>query len=171
MAIKNRHKNSGYSLVEMIIYVALLSLISFIVINTMLSFSQSYRTLQALRMVEHSGVDSMERMIRDIRAATSVDLGNSTLGSSPGVLTLNSTVSGTSKTTKFYIQNGVLRIDVNGAYFGPLTLSSVTVTNLIFNRISTANSSAIVVSMTVTTTVASVTETKTYHTTVILRGQ
>src|SRR5438128_596462 len=101
-----KKRKSGYSLVEMILYIAILSLFSVTVLNTILSFTQTYRTLSALRAIDHDGLDSMERMTRDIRTASSVDVGNSTLGSSPGVLTLVATANGISTTTKFYVQSG-----------------------------------------------------------------
>ncbi len=163
--------NKGYSLVEMIIYLAILSIVSVLILNTLLSFTESYRTLAVLRVVEHSGIDSMERMTRDIRSAYGVDLPNSTFGTSPGVLTLNSTISGASKTTKFYVQNGTLKVDVNGAYFGPLTSANTTVTNLVFDKISNTNSTAIRITLTVSGTVSGTTKVKTYHDTIILRGQ
>ena len=163
-------KKSGYSLVEMIIYVSVLSVVSVLVINTIFSFAGPYRTLAALRAAEHSGIDSMERISRDIRAATSVDTANSTLGSSPGVLTLISTNGVVSTTTKFYIQNNILRVDVNGVYYGPVTISSTTITNLVFTHIQNTVSSAVKVDMTVVGTSGNVTKNKTYHSTVILKG-
>ncbi len=167
----NKKKNKGYSLVEMLIYVAILSLISIVIINMLLSFTKSYRVVTALRLAEHSGIDSIERVTRDIRGATTVDSANSTLGTSPGVLTLNSTVNGTPTITKYYVQNGILEIDVNGSYFGPLTLSSASTTNLIFRKLTSGNSTAVKVDMTVQALVGGVLRTKNYHSTIILRGQ
>jgi len=169
MRLKNS-KNRGYLLIEMVIYVSLLTIIFIVAINMLLSFSQSYRALSALRLAEHSAIDSMERISRDIRLASSVDSGNSTLGTSPGVLTLIATSNGVSTTTKFYVQNGVLKVDVNGVYFGPLTLASASTTSLTFRLLSNTNSDAVKVDMTVEGTVGSITKSKTYHSTIILRG-
>lgn len=172
MKILKKNKNStGYSLVEMLIYVAILSLVSIVIINMLLSFTQSYRIVTALRIAEHSGIDSMERMTRDIRAASSVNTANSTLGSNPGVLTLNSTVNGSATVTKFYLQNGILKLDVNGSYFGPLTLSNASTTNLVFRVLDNGVSNAVKVDMTIQVLVGGVLRTKNYHSTIILRGQ
>lgn len=160
----------GYSLVEMVIYVSLITVIFIVAINMLLSFSQSYRTLSALRLAENSAVDSMERMSREIRGATSVDSGNSVLGSSPGVLTLTSTSNGVSTTTKFYIENGVLKVDVNGAYLGPLTLAQASTTNLVFRLLNNGVSSAVKVDLTMEGRAGAVVKTKTYHSTIILKG-
>ncbi len=160
-------KNSGFSLVETIIYVAILAIISVVMINMLLSFTQTYKTIVALRAAEHSAVGSMERITREIRSASGVDTGNSTLGTSPGVLTLTSIAT----TTKFYASSGVLQMDVNGTFFGPLTLSNATVNNLVFRLLDNGVSQAVKIDLTITGTVGTVTKTKTYHSTIILRGQ
>lgn len=163
-------KKSGYSLVEMVIYVAILSAISLVIINMLISFTKSYQTLGALRVAEHSGIDFMERVTREIRGATSVDSANSTLGTSPGVLTLVSTFGGVSTTTKFYVQNGIIKMDVNGVYFGPLTVSNSSTTNLTFTSLANSVSSAVKVDLTVQGTAGTATRVKSYHSTIILRG-
>ena len=159
----------GYSLIEMVIYVSLLTALFIMAINMLLSFSQSYKTLSALRIAEHSAIDSMERITREVRSATSVDSANSTLGTSPGVITLVATSAGVSTTTKFYVQNGVLKVDVAGVYLGPLTLSSATTTNLVFRLLNNGTSNAVKIDLTVEATAGNITKAKTYHSTVILQ--
>ena len=157
----------GYSLVEFVIYITIIAIIAFTVTSTLLSFSKSYRTILALRYSEFSGTTAMERLTRDLRMAVSVDTLNSTLGSSPGVLTIVSSAT----TTKFYVQNGVLKVNINGLYFGPLTLSNVTVTNLVFNLLNNGTSEAIKVDMSLQSTVGPVVRNKTYHSTIVLKGK
>lgn len=160
----------GFSLIEMIVYITVLSIISLVVMNTIVSFTKSYKILGALRAVEHSAIDSMERMTRDIRSASSIDITNSTFGSNPGVLTIISTSGSFSTTTKFYLQNNVLKMDVNGVYYGPLTLSNATITNLIFTNLNSGISKAVKIDMTIDGSVGGVTKTGTYHSTIILKG-
>ncbi len=169
--MKTLTKNRGYSLVEMVIYIAILSFIALIVIEMLLSLTTSYRLVTALRVTEQSGIDSMERMTRDIRQAASVDTGNSTLGTSPGVLTLQSNLNGVlSTTTKFYVQSGVLKVDVNGSYVGPLSLSSTQVTGLTFHYLDEGTSTAVKIDLTISAAVGTTTRVKNYHNTIILRG-
>ena len=160
----------GYSLVEMVIYIAILSIVSILVINTVLSFTKGYRDVMALRMIDHSSIDVMERMTRDIRSATQIDNGNSVFGTNPGVLVLVSTVNGVSTVTKFYLEKGIIKLDINGSYFGPLTLSNTTVNSLVFTKLDSGISSAVKIDMTVSSTAGGVTKTKTYHSTIVLRG-
>ena len=169
--MKNHFKTKqGYSLVEMVLYVSILSVFFIIIVNSLLSFTKPYREILALRVVERSGLDSMERIVREVRAATTVDTANSTLSSSPGVLSLVSTYNNISTTTKFYISNNVLNVDVNGVYQGPLSAGSTSITNLTFYHLTNGVSSAIKINMTIEAVVGNVTKTKKYSTTVVLRG-
>jgi hypothetical protein len=133
------------------------------------SFSNSYRRLTALRTVERSATESFERMTRDIRGASSVDLTASTINSHPGILTLVTSNSGVSTTTKFYLDNGTFKVDVNGIYIGPLTTSNVTVTNLTYQVLTSTYTTAVKIDMTLEGTSGGVTVVKSYHTTVILK--
>ncbi len=163
--------NSGFTLVETIMYLLLLVLLLAVVIGLILSLSKTYKVIQATKNIETSAVFSLERMTRDIRSATSVTTGQSTLGTNPGVLTLNSTdSSGAALTIKYYLSNNVIKVDENGSYVGPLTLSGVTVSNLIFRLSTSTNSQAVKVEMTLQSSSGSATTTSDFNTTVELRG-
>ncbi len=163
------HKK-GFSLIEMLVYIALITVIFLFIINMILSFTGSYKDITALRVADRSGMDAMERMTREIRNATSVTPAQSFFGSSPGILTIVQTSSGVSTTTKFYLQNEVLRVDVNGVYSGPLTLTRAQVTNLTFNLLTSTSSQAVKIDMILNGTSGNVTKTKAYHSTIILKG-
>lgn len=163
------NKKSGYTLVELIIYIGILSFISVTVITTLFSFVNSYRNVSALRLAENSGVYAMERIYRDTLFSSSVDDTNSTFDTSPGVLTLVATDGDISTTTRFYVQDGILKVNVNGSYIGPLNGNGTQVTNLVFRLSNSGISSAVRVDMTISATSGSVTKQKTYHRTVVLR--
>ncbi len=162
--------NKGYSLVELLIYVGILSMVTSVVVMMLFSFSKSYRSVSAMRLAENSAIYSMERMVRDTMSASSVDIANSVLGTSPGVLTLIETNGVVSTTTKFYVDSGVLKIDVNGVYLGPLTSSRSSVTNLVFRSMSNDISNAVKIDLSVRGVSGDAVKDKTYHTTVVLRG-
>lgn len=166
MEINFKKMNKGFSLVEMIIYVALLVLVVAALVNVVFSFTGSYSELTALRTAENTAVFSMERMVRDIHSATSYDPANSTLGTSPGVITL---LIGTS-TTKFYTVSGQLRVDVDGVYIGPLSPSSAQISNLVFYATTTAQSQAIKIDMTITGISGHSQRSQTYHTVAVLKN-
>lgn len=161
---------SGYSLVEMIVYVTLLTLISFIVVQTILSFTSSYSAMSLSRKIEHSGLGAMERMTYSIRRAATVDALNSNFAISPGVLILTHNLTTTPVSTKFYVDGGVLKMDIGGVYYGPLTTSDVFVTNFVVNKFDSSISSAIKIDITIQATMGDTTKSKDYHSFVVLRG-
>ncbi|GEM_PF-2857805 len=159
----------GFSLVEMLIYVSVLSVIFLVIVNTSLSFVGSYRTLSALRAADHGGIDALEPITRAIRGAdTIVGTGNS--------LTLSETNSGIATTTLFSLVGGTINetVTVNGvqnnSLSGPLTASDVNITALTFTALATSTASAVKIDMTTQATSGTVTKTKNFHSTVVLHG-
>lgn len=161
----NKNKNKGYSLVETIIYVAMLTvLIGAIVYATMILFSV-YKRTKTIRSVEVSAIDSMDRIIRDIRNATSVNAGASSFNSSSGILGL---ISGAT-TTRFYLNNQRIYVEENGSVLGALTASGANVTSLIFRYIQATSSVAVKVEMTITSS-STPDFSKNFYDTAVVRG-
>jgi prepilin-type N-terminal cleavage/methylation domain-containing protein len=167
--MKTSLNNRGFSLIEMLVYLSVLAIILIVIINIVLSYTTSYRTLSVNRIIEHSAMNAMERMTRDIRAANSIDSANSTFGTNPGVLTIISTHSGFSTTTKFYVSSNKLNIDVNSSFLGPLTASNVVVSNLTFTLLTGSTTNAIKIDMTVDASNGTVSKSRTYHSTIVLK--
>lgn len=154
----------------MIVYVSILSIVSFIIVNTLLSLSGSYRKVLVIHAIDNSAIDSMERISRDLRWGTGVDTANSTFGSGNGALTIVENSGPYSTTTRFYLSNGIIKIDINGVYYGPLTMSNTTVSDLTFTKMDGQLSDAIKVDMTVFATSGPVVKSKKYHTTILMKG-
>lgn len=162
---KLKNKNGAYSIIETIIYVAMLTvLIGAIAYATMTLFSV-YKKTKIVRSIEVSAVDSMDRIIRDIRNATSVNTAISSFNSSNGILAL---VSGTT-TSRFYLSNQKIYVDENGTVLGALTSGSANVTSLIFRYIQATSSVAVKVEMTITSS-STPGFSKNFYNTAVLRG-
>lgn len=152
----------GFSLVEMLIYVALLSVIFLLIVQTVLSFTGSYRQLAANRALEHTALKVMERITRDIRGASDVSV-------SSGTLTLIHSSNGVSTTTQFYLENQTVKMSINGTYYGPLSIASAPVTALIFTVLTASDSEAVKIDMTAQGKSGPVTRTKSFHSTIIAK--
>ena len=162
--------HKGFSLVEIIIYVSILALVMVVIVNTLLSFGSTYRDVRMQRSIDTSALTSLERMTRDIRSAKNILVNQSSFNTTPGVLSLYAVDGTVSTTTRFYLNNSVLQVDINGTYSGPLTLAQVSVTNLTFNRLVSTSSEAVKINMTLQYVYGSTTKTKNYQTTVVLKG-
>jgi Tfp pilus assembly protein FimT len=167
---KNSRK-TGVSIVEMLVYVALLTSVTTLVVNGLVTMSRSYTDVRLSKNITTSATTALSRMVYEIRQAQSVDATQSTFATSPGQLTLNTTpASGVPTTVKFYVQNSILRVMTGGIDEGPITLSGVTVSNLTFTRVQNSISQAIKIGLTLQTTIGSKTKTETFYTTAVLRN-
>ena len=115
MPIPEERFRGGFTIIEITVYVGLFSLLSVIIINTMWSTIRISNELRVSRDINDSAVVVMERLTRDIRNATQIDLAYSTFASSPGRLTLQTvTASGTAMTVEYFVASSTLRIKENG---------------------------------------------------------
>ncbi len=156
---------------EMLIYLAIFTMLSILVINSLITVMTSFATTRTNRDLLESGSTAIERISREIRQAKTVDTTNSTLGSSPGVLQLNSTdSSGNALLVKFSVSSGALNMYTGGTLKDNLLGQNITVNSLVFRRISTTNSEAVKIELTLQDNSSKTTKTANFYDTVILRG-
>ena len=156
----------GFSLIEVLVYLALLVVIAVIVVETFLSLRNVFAQARAHHLVTAAAEASLERMVFEIEDAAEVVVLDSVFGSHPGSLT----VSNDGVTRAFYINSGQLRVKENGVDAGPLTPSAVTVENLIFTRYVNAHTEAVRISLTLHVEGEPVSLTKSFRTMSVLRN-
>lgn len=167
-----KQKKNGYSIVEILVYLAIFTALSILVINSFIVVLGSFSATRTNRDLLESGSTAMERISREIRQAESVDIVNSVFNSSPGALQLNSTdSSGAAMIMKFNVgTGGVLNMYKDGVLTGSLLGQNVSATSLIFRRIVTTNGEAIKIELTLQDTVGKLNKLENFYDTIILRG-
>lgn len=159
----------GISLVETIIYLAIFTFISVLAINSFINIMNSFATTRTNRNLLESGLNSMERISREIRQAQNIDLANSNLDQ--GVLQLNSTdLSDNPLIVKFAKENSTLNIYQAGNLSGSLLGQNIVLDSLIFRRIATTEGEAIKIEMTLRDSRSKVNKSENFYNTIILRG-
>ena len=139
--------------------------------NALFSTMKAFTDLRISRDINDSSVKIMERMTRDIKSATSVDLVNSTFNANPGRLTLSTVnASGTPMTVEYYISGNALHVKEDGVDKGSLLSSQTSISGVLFNYINTGRSIAIKVGLYVTASRAGVNDTDYFYDTIIMRG-
>lgn len=156
----------GFSLVEMMVYLAVLVLIAGALITTFLSLDTTLVRNKTDRELTHAASVSMERLVRDIRSADRVDTVASTLGATSSVLVLD----GGATTTSFYLSSGKLVVSVNGTEIGPLTSDAVTVNSFTANRFVGTTTEMVRVSLSLSAESKAASSTRTFYTSAVLRG-
>ncbi len=167
--IQERFSQGGFSLIEMLVYVAILASIAVVVVNVAVVLAESYGTLQATRNINISAVTALERVVHDVRVSKNVDVGNSTLGSHPGRLTLTRATT-TPTTSEFYLDNGILKVREDGVVAGSLTNDNTSVTNLVFRHVVSGSIELVKIEATLESTVGTTTKTENFFDSIILRG-
>ncbi len=156
---------------EMLIYLAIFTMLSILVINSLITVMTSFSTTRTNRDLLESGSTAVERISREIRQAKTIDVTNSVLGSSPGVLQLNSTDgSGNALIIKFITSGGALNIYEGGTLKDNLLGQNITINSLVFRRIVTTNSEAVKIEMTIQDNNSKSVKTANFFDTIILRG-
>lgn len=120
----------GYTILEIVIYVSILTVIVIMVVESLLSIYRMFTVTQIERKLTLNGDVAMETMIRELRSANGIDASGSVFGAAPGALKLN-----TGGSTKTFALSGQILTEQDGA--GPaqnLTNSDVTVASLTFYR-------------------------------------
>lgn len=170
--MRRHKKQSGFTLVETIIYVAAFAILSTAALQATIVVMKSFYTLRLNQSVNVSATVALERMSREIRNAYDIDTAQSTLGSSPGRLTINTKDElGANITIEFYVDSASkLNMKVDGVDNGPLVTKTVTVTNLVFRQITTTYSKAIKIEMTLHDSRGATTQSSKYYDTIVLRG-
>lgn len=161
----------GATILETLIYVFIFTLVSLSVVTIIFSLNRSYSKIRSAVALESGVYGVLDRITREAKGATSIDTANSTLGTSPGVLTLNTTDdSGASNTIQFLLSSGTVRVKENGVDIGPLTSNNVRVTSLIFTKINTPVSTAVRTSLTLESGSAESYKSRTLYVTSVLRS-
>jgi len=172
MKIKNFDKKKGlmfgYSIVEILVYLAIFTSLSVLVINSFIAILSSFNTTNINRKLVESGSIVMERVSREIRQAESID----TAHSSFDVLQLNSidTDTGNPAIIKFATVDEAINLYKDGTLLGNLLEDDISVTNLTFTRIQTTSSEAVRIKMTLEYSRGQNTRTENFYNTIILRG-
>ncbi|MFA5997241.1 MAG: prepilin-type N-terminal cleavage/methylation domain-containing protein [Candidatus Paceibacterota bacterium] len=164
-------RTRAFTLVEMIIYAAIFSFISIVAVNGVIVSMKSFYNIRLSQNINQSATVAMDRMAYEIRNAYNIDSTNSTLGTSPGRLTLlTEDANGNSTTVEFYVIANQLNMRVGGVDQGPLLVKTSILTNLIFLPITTPNSKAVKIEMTAQDSRQDATKTAKYYDTIVLRG-
>jgi len=136
-AIKNQ---KGFTLIEALIYLAIIGGVLAAFLNFSLSISQSRNKTYVVQEVQANNRVALDRITQAIESASGINIGSSTFDTDPGVLSLSMSSSTLNPTIISLSQNdGTLQITEGAGSPVAITSSEVKVTNLQFIRLNQAN--------------------------------
>ena len=178
-------KNAGYTIVEILVYIAIFAFVSIAVIDVVILATRTASNAGINHTLEENGYSAIEGISRMIRLADAIDVANSVFDSNDGVLTLlYYDGTGAVTTKKIYVSNSyylnwltaphsdvrAVQVDENGTLLAPFTGRDVKIDSLVFKHIETANSEAVKIELTITARNSRTPRTEYFYDTIILRN-
>ena len=161
--IKNKKHNRGDSLVELLFYISLFTILTIVVINSLVTMTRSFKETALEGELVQSG-NIIERIEREVKQAVSISSISTT------DLKLNTTdSSGTAKTVEFVLSGSEIHLLENNTLTGNLNTPTIAVTALSFTQITTAQGQAVKISLTLKSTNDIQARTVDYNDTAVLR--
>lgn len=136
--MKNKY---GFALIEMIIYVAILGLVSVFVINSILVAAKALNSNKVTRSINTAAESSMERITREIKKANDIASGG-VFGVHPGSLKLDSVdlITEDSLAVEIFVSGDQLMIKEGYEAAVSLISSDIVLNKLVFYEVaSTTN--------------------------------
>ncbi len=156
---------------EAVVYVAVLSFISVVAINSIILFQGLFWEIKKNRNINNTAELAMGRMMKEIKNATDIQSGESAFDSNPGRLTVTSLDNfGTPVSIEFYVENNILKIKENAVDKGSLMSTSATIDSLIFRQIVGTRSKGVKIEMTIRDARGKSPLVKSFYSTAVLRG-
>ena len=139
MLINKKPNQSGVTLIEAVIYIAVFSLVVGAVTTFLIDVIKLKNKTQAERVTYQEARYIMERVNNRIRLAPGIDTGNSVFNSDEGQLVLKSPEVPTNLTT-FYLQDGNVYEQIGENPVAIINSSDVTVTQFNFSQVVSSDS-------------------------------
>lgn len=138
--------NFGMSLMETVVYAALIALISILVVQTILALSKTFKAVKETRDIENSGLTALDRIAKEIRSADALGAGNIFNATSSKISLAYSGISTT--TREFYLDgSGAMHLYENSVDQGTITSPNVLVTSFYVEQSTTSTKTALRVTL------------------------
>ncbi|MFQ5661945.1 MAG: prepilin-type N-terminal cleavage/methylation domain-containing protein [Candidatus Paceibacteria bacterium] len=166
MRLINHNKKAGFSLIESLIYIAIIAAMAALVVNVLLVTTKSYNSLRISRDINNSALTTIERITREVKAAEGINIAESVFDVHPGRLIVTTSAT----TTEFYLDSSTLKIKENNVDMGALVQQGSSVDNLVFRMLDNSTTKGIRIEMTISNTRGSLTKTKNFYSFAVLRN-
>lgn len=133
---------NGYTMVELLMVIFISTLLLIALAQATNSLYVTYQNISSLRQIESGAISILDRLTREIKNSTSIDLSNSIMDSDIGKLSLNVASSTGSYNTRIYATSSRLYISRNGAELGPLSPDDIKVSQISYSLINSNNNTA-----------------------------
>lgn len=169
---KNIFHKRGLTILEIVIYFGMLSVLTVVVISSIMSLFKSYSVIKLHQDIETSAIQVMDKITRDLRDGDEVAIAQSTFGVPNGSVAVNITTDSVTDVYRYYATSSVIKYSKNGVFLGDLTQPSVVVNSFTAYYINGTSTQAVKIELNLQATPRYGTSTlsKNFYTTVQLRN-
>lgn len=162
----------GNTLVELVIYIALIALLSVAVMNVSLATMKTFGVARVERTLASEGRTALSRLLYETRLANAINTDTSVFGSSPGFLSLATFMSpsDTTPTTREFFASGTALYIKDAGIDYPLTQKARLTSFTLYNISIATTSKSVSVSMTLEAGEGSYMRSENFYGTAVLRG-
>jgi len=141
-SVQKLRYQKGFSILETIVYLTILTLLTAVVMSSLISLFKSYSVVKAQQDIELSAIQILDKLTRDIRDTTSIVSGQSSFGVPLGSIALNIANGASTDVYRYYATSSVLKVSKNGVYLGDLSQGGVVVNSFILRQVVGSSSAA-----------------------------
>ncbi len=168
---RNFKNQEGISLVEVIIYIFILSLVLGIMVQSFISLNSVYRNIKLERELQSSGFNIVENINREIKLATSVNFEQSLFATTAGkIVLLGKEVDESDYEIIFDLNMGNIRYNKNSEEYLSLNSNKTIIESLVFYYLVNSNSKAIKTELVIRATDRNVVKIKKFYGFSVLRN-
>lgn len=166
------HHKKGLTILEIVIYLSMLSVLTVVVISSLMSLFKSYSVIKLHQDIETSAIQVMDKVTRDIRDANEIALAQSSFGVPLGSVAVNITTDAVTDVYRYYVASSTVKVSKNGIFLGDLTQRGVIVNSFTAYYINGTSTQAVKIELNLQATPRYGTSTisKNFFTTVQLRN-
>ncbi len=163
-----QQKQKGFSIMEIIIYLALLIIVSVLIIQSIISLFKNYNIVKTNQDLESTAINILDKINRDVKNTQDISIDKSVFLNPHGTLFL---VNSSSSTIKFVLENENLSYYTNDNFVANLSNKNIIVNNFKLYLIQSTTTKAIRVDLGLNAKTSTHDEivNKNFHTTIQLR--
>jgi hypothetical protein len=169
MQIKHSSTIKGFTLMELLIYIAGLLALGTVMIVLIVQFYTLYKEIIAVPRADRVGLSLVDQITKEVRSADQIDAFNSQFGTTTGVLDVDSVLNGVTTSKKFSVQNGRVMFQDGASTAVSISPKDLYVSNFNFTLVTTPISEAVRFNLELQFRTRNATETKAYTGFAILR--
>ena len=154
----------GYTLVEILFYIALFSVLTLAIIDSFVTMTKAFKEISIQSDLVQSSL-AVERMSREIRQAYGIN----SIATSDLKLNTKDELDN-NETVRFLLSGSDIQLFENDVLTGNLNTPNIQVVNLSFTQITTVNGNAIKISLSVKSGRDTTNRVENFYNTVLLRG-